>query len=219
MKVITPIKRRRELTRAAFRDYYETRHAPLGTRYFPFEKYVRNHIVESEPADPGFDCLMECWLDRQKALGLLTGEIDRIFAEDEGRLMTVRGVGVDAEEVVIAGSARGVDLRGVRKDVVLVARDPGLDRDAFLRRVWKWAGEVAGSAGGDCERIVLDEILPGQDEAGFPADAVLTAWRAADRDILRGAAPPAGVRVRATLLVESEETTPAELKAAFGTRP
>lgn len=216
MKVITLITRRPDLTRAAFRDYYETRHAPLGSRYFPFEKYVRNHIVEASPADPGFDCLMECWLDRQKALASLDGSIGDIFAEDEGKFMVKRGVGVDVEERLIAGDARGVDPRGIRKEALMLSGDAGLDRNEFLSRARKWAEEIAYVAENACERLILDEVLPGQDEMGFPAEAVLTAWRADGGDVLRDAVPPSGIQIRATLLLDSQETTPAELTAAFG---
>lgn len=67
-KVITLIPRKPGTTRAAFKDYYENNHAPLGTRYFPFDKYVRNHLVASHPEDLGFDVLMELWLDHGKAM-------------------------------------------------------------------------------------------------------------------------------------------------------
>ncbi|HLG89607.1 MAG TPA: EthD domain-containing protein [Alphaproteobacteria bacterium] len=211
MKVITPIKRRPELTRAQFRDYYETRHAPLGTRYFPFAKYVRNHLIEASPEDPGYDCLMECWLDREKALSLLDGNVGAIFAEDEAKFMVTRGVGVDVAERVIAGPPRSVDPRGLKKEI-LVLTGPA-------ERVRAWARDIARTAGSACARLVLDEVLPGQESMNFPGDAVLTAWPAGDRPVLRPAVPPDGVTIRASLLVESDETTPQELKDAFGKRP
>ena len=210
MKVITPIKRRPELTRAQFRDYYETRHAPLGTRYFPFEKYVRNHLIEADPADPGYDCLMECWLDRERALALLDGNVGAIFAEDEAKFMVTRGVGVDVEERIVAGPPRSVDPRGLRKEVLVLAGAPEVAR--------AWAQDLARTVGAACARLVLDEVLPGQEAMGFPADAILTAWPAGNRPVLRGAVPPEGITVKASLLVEADETTPEELKAAFGKR-
>src|SRR5579859_7193698 len=97
MKVITLIARKPGTSRAAFKAYYEENHAPLGTRYFPFDKYVRNHLVSSVPEDVGFDVLMESWLDRTKAMAILTGEIEGIFAEDEARFMDAppRPEGID----------------------------------------------------------------------------------------------------------------------------
>ena len=211
VKVITPIKRRPELTRVQFRDYYETRHAPLGTRYFPFEKYVRNHLIEADPADPGYDCLMEGWLDREKALALLDGNVGAIFAEDEAKFMVTRGIGVDVEERIVAGPPRSVDPRGLRKEVLVLAGAADIART--------WAQDLARTAGAGCLRLVLDEVLPGQEAMGFPGDAILTAWPAGNRTVLRGARPPEGIAIKASLLVESEETTPEELKAAFGKRP
>ncbi len=61
MKVVTLIQRKPGTTRAAFKDYYEKNHARLGTRYFPFDKYVRNHLDSSEPADVPFDVYMEAF--------------------------------------------------------------------------------------------------------------------------------------------------------------
>ena len=99
MKVVTLIQRKPGTTRAAFKDYYEKNHAPLGSRYFPFDKYVRNHLDSSEPADAPFDVYMEAFLDRTKAMGLLTGDVLKIFDEDEARFMNAppRPEGFDAE--------------------------------------------------------------------------------------------------------------------------
>ena len=130
--------------------------------------------------------------------------------------MVNRGVGVDVEERLIAGDPRTVDPRGIRKEALMLSADAGLDRNEFLSRARTWAEEIAYVAENACERLVLDEVLPGQDEAGFPAQAVLTAWRANGGDILRDAVPPAGIKIRSTLLLDSQETTPAELAAAFG---
>ena len=46
MKTIGLMPRRPDMSRAAFRDHYENRHAPLALGKFPFEKYVRNHVVD-----------------------------------------------------------------------------------------------------------------------------------------------------------------------------
>jgi len=64
---------------------------------------------------------------------------------------------------------------------------------------------------------VLDEVLPGQTPPPiFTADAILTLWL--DDNQALAPRPPAGIQIRAALALESEETTPAELAAAFGTR-
>jgi len=58
--------RRPDLSRTAFRDYYENRHVPLGLSFighFGWLRYVRNHIVSSEGALVSFDCFTEFWVD------------------------------------------------------------------------------------------------------------------------------------------------------------
>jgi len=60
VKTIVMSRRRPELTRDAFRDYYETRHAPLAIRHVRFTKYVRNHLIA--PSNAEFDVVSEFWL-------------------------------------------------------------------------------------------------------------------------------------------------------------
>jgi hypothetical protein len=217
MKVITLIARRPDLTRAAFRAYYENNHAPLGARYFPFQKYVRNHLTGSRPETVGFDVLMECWLDRDKAMAVLDGKVAEIFAEDEARFMNAppRPEGVDVVERVLDGPARGVDPRGLRKQAFFMANTTGIENEAFLDRVAEWGRALGADV--DATRVVLDEILPGQKTpALFTADAILTLW--VDDNQALSPRPPSGIQIRAALALESEETTPAELAAAFGKR-
>ncbi len=214
MKVITLITRRPELTRAAFKDYYEDHHAPLGTRHFPFEKYVRNHLVESNPDDVGFDCLMECWIDREKALVSLDGALGDLFAEDEARFMVNRGIGVDVVEHVVAGPPRAVDPRGVRKVAWLLAAG-GIDRAEFLRLATKWGKELSETTG--AARAVVDEVLPGHQSPLFAADAVLILWLGG-ADAPTPIDPPAGITVQAMLVLDSQETPPEELAAAYATK-
>ena len=58
------IPRRANLSRPAFREYYEQRHAPLALQHLrSFRRYVRNHVVAATPADPPFDALSEFWYD------------------------------------------------------------------------------------------------------------------------------------------------------------
>jgi hypothetical protein len=216
MKVITLIARRPGSSRAEFRDYYENIHAPLGSRYFPFDKYVRNHLVTSRPEDAGFDVLMESWLDRAKAMAILTGEIDQIFAADEARFMNAppRPEGIQLVTHVLAGPPRGVDPRGVRKIAWFLKAD-GIDTAAFLERAGQWGAALAAEA--KASRAELDEALPGHKSPIFTGDAIMTLW--VDADTTPPAVPPpGGVAVQAALVLESHETTPAELKANFGRR-
>jgi hypothetical protein len=214
-KVITLIARRKDLTRAQFKDYYEQNHAPLGTRYFPFDKYVRNHVNESVPADVGFDVLMECWLEQEKAYAILTGEIVEIFDADEARFMNAppRPVGVDAIEHLIVGPPRGVDPRGTPKIAIFIKNIGGLDDTAFYERVAAWGRELAAQTG--ASRVIMDEVLPGHVSTLFKGDSVLHLWGPTALPALE---PPAGLHVEQAMTLDSQETPPDELAANFGTR-
>jgi hypothetical protein len=213
-KMITPITRRPELSRAAFRDYYETRHAPLGTRYFPFEKYVRNHLTGSTPDGVGFDCLMECWIDHGRAMEVLTGDIDRLFLDDEARFMVTRGIGIAVEERTLAGPPRGVDPPGVRKEILLVRKPEGESHDGFVARLTEWGKSLAGRIGQAISRLTLDAVKPEADRP-VPVDAFVTAWVAEGPGIFQGVELPAGVTVTAIVRADSCETPPETMKAAF----
>ena len=213
-KVITLIARKPGTTREAFKDYYEQNHAPLGTRYFPFDKYVRNHLSASVPDDVGFDVYMECWLDQEKAYAILTGEIVQIFDEDEARFMNAppRPAGVDSNERLVLGPARGVDPRGTSKIAFMVSNTAGGDLKAFYDRVADWGRRLGADSG--ATRVTLDEIIPGHDAPLFKSDAVLHLWIGHRVEIKTE--PPAGVRIDAVLMLDSQETPLEDLKANFG---
>ena len=70
MKMIVMFRRRPDLTAEQFREHYETRHAPLALRLFPYiEEYRRNYIrhdlahrraqPEGAPATLDFDVITE----------------------------------------------------------------------------------------------------------------------------------------------------------------
>lgn len=215
MKLVNPITRREGMSRSDFRDYYENHHAPLGSQYFPFEKYVRNHLAESTPADVGFDCLMECWLDHTKAMAILTGDIEKLFADDEAKLMRRRAVGVPVEEILVAGSPRGIEATDVFKETLLLANDTGRPAEEFVEQVARWGREIAARAGSALSRITLDRILA-VNYAELNADVLLTAWLQERTSVLGKTPLPAGIRLVGSVVTVPHETTPAQLAAAFG---
>ena len=216
MKVVTLIQRKPGTTRAAFKDYYEKNHAPLGSRYFPFDKYVRNHLDSSEPADVPFDVYMEAFLDRQKALTFLTGDIAKIFDEDEARFMNAppRPEGFDAEERLVSGLPRGVDPRGTPKTAFFVSNTGGAAPKAFFDAVADWGKKLGEET--NAARVMLDEVIPGHQVSFFKSDAVLILWTG--HTFTATPKGPAGTRIDAMLALDSQETTPEELKANFGKR-
>ena len=86
------IPRRADLTRPAFREYYERRHAPLALRHLRwFRRYVRNHVVAAAPADPPFDALSEFWYDSaadlDAVIAFLTSPAGAVLRDDEAQFM------------------------------------------------------------------------------------------------------------------------------------
>jgi hypothetical protein len=216
MKVVTLIQRKPGTTRAAFKDYYEKNHAPLGTRYFPFDKYCRNHLDASEPADVPFDVYMEAWLDRTKALGLLTGDIAKVFDDDEKRFMNAppRPEGFDAEERLVFGPPRGIDPRGTPKTAFFVTNTGGAKPKAFFDAVAEW-GKALGEET-NAIRVMMDEVIPGHSVSFFKSDAVLVLWTG--HTFTATPKAPDGIKVDAMLALDSQETSKEDLAANFGKR-
>jgi uncharacterized protein (TIGR02118 family) len=71
-KILLFMKRRPDITVEAFRDYYETRHAPLATKSSAgLSRYIRRYIdpqPHPETGVPGelpFDVITELWFDNE----------------------------------------------------------------------------------------------------------------------------------------------------------
>ncbi len=103
-KSIALIKRKPGMSRAEFRDYYETHHAPLGQRHFNFARYVRNYPKVSEDApEPPYDVIVEFWFEDEaaftRAMAFNLSPEARLFREDEARFMDTQFItGFTVEE-------------------------------------------------------------------------------------------------------------------------
>lgn len=69
-KILMFIKRRPGMSVEAFRDYYESRHAPLATQHSAgLHRYLRRyldpqpHPETGAPNEPPFDVITELWFD------------------------------------------------------------------------------------------------------------------------------------------------------------
>ncbi|MCY1259443.1 EthD domain protein [compost metagenome] len=130
MKYISLIRRRADLDRAAFRDYYERTHAPLALQFFPPELYQRNHLDDAPDEHP-FDCLSEfVYPDAFDPMQLLQTEAGPALARDESNFMdrdsvrTARALPVRSHLPGAAGPRR--------REMWLFP--PGEGTDAALRR-------------------------------------------------------------------------------------
>lgn len=205
MKSIALLPRRPDLSRAVFHDYYETRHAPLGVRHFPFAKYVRNHLLNEDAI--GFDTISEFWApDISKLTGLMSTEIGEIMREDERRFMDqprIRSAG--AEERHLSGPPRVVEAGNVIKEALLLSNAGGLDRRRFADAAADWGRTLAATAGTRIERMTLDIVQPWPDHP-FPYDALLWVWLVDDAPVLAGKPAAAGITARAAVRCQSVET-------------
>lgn len=83
VKTIGFMVRRPDITRAAFREHYETRHAPMAVPLFPFRRYRRNHLID-QVVEPGFDCISEFWFDSLETIATsMAGEAGATMRADE----------------------------------------------------------------------------------------------------------------------------------------
>jgi hypothetical protein len=191
-KNIALLPRRGDLTRAQFRDYYEAKHAPLAIGYFPFTRYVRNHLADGE--ELGFDTVSEFWSDDIAQLAaLIQTQVGVLMREDEQRFMDRAQIRSGAaEEHLLAGTQRAAESAAGTKYAWLLRRSAAMDEPAFVAGLSAWASQVVATPASRCVRVTLDMIRPWA--AAFPCDAVLWLWMSAPVAPAAGALP-AGVTV------------------------
>jgi hypothetical protein len=193
--------RRPDITRAAFREHYETRHAVLALGKFPFAKYIRNHVVASDPDPIGFDCLSEFWVgDVGEIHRIMAGPIGDIMKEDERRFTDQPNIGpAVAEDTLIFGPPRIVDDGMTAKEILLIRPAQGVTQNDFVAKVAEW-GRGLGGVG--LIRITLDTVVPFEGRPFPPFSAILYGWGTG----LYDAAAPAGIEMYGRLKTESVET-------------
>ncbi|HEX4506971.1 MAG TPA: EthD domain-containing protein [Alphaproteobacteria bacterium] len=201
VKTVGLMPRRTDTTRAAFREHYETRHAPLALGKFPFEKYIRNHIVASDPDPIGFDCLSEFWVgDVSEIHKIMAGPIGDIMREDERRFTDQPNIGpAVAEATHIFGPPRIIDDGMIHKEILLIRPAAGVGQDAFIEAVKAWGADMGGAG---LSRIVLDTVVPFEGRPFPPFNGILYGWGSG----LYDAKAPAGIEIYGRLKTESVET-------------
>ena len=215
MKSVCLLTRRAGTARAAFRDYYETRHCRLGMKYYLFAKYLRNHVVESAQ-DIDFDCVSEFYIEdgrlsvdpKQTAAGEILDADERSFMEQ--RLIRP----ARAEETILFGPPRDVAVPGTRRQLLLLDPAAGIDDGVFATAISDWANAIANLPG--VVRISLDRVLPyAPGRASFPCQAMLSVWLGVGVSALELPGAPATIQLRVALLADVCETPPAEIMALY----
>ena len=219
MKSVCLLSHRPGSTRQAFRDYYENNHSRLGSRYFPFSKYVRNHVLSSA-SEVDFDVLTEFFFDDGvDVAGVHSGRIREILDEDERQFMEQRLIRpASAEELLLSGGPRDIAPEGTRRQLLLLSYSG--DAAGFHDAVNSWGMELA-AMGGALPRVSVDytQAHAASGDGRFPFDAVLSLWLPAKGQALSGLSPPAAVQVRADVLTEVCESTPELLRELYDPNP
>lgn len=124
IKTIAFMPRRTDTTRAQFRHYYETRHAPLATPLFPFTRYRRNHLADQD-FEPGFDCVSEFWISSLERVGeLMEGEAGDTMRADERNFLDQPAIVAVLSDVTLTDGDSG--------DTLLLLNHRCGNRDALI---------------------------------------------------------------------------------------
>ena len=208
MKTVGLMPKRMDISRAAFRDHYENRHAVLALGKFPFAKYIRNHVVASDPDPVGFDCLSEFWVgDVAEIHKIMAGPIGDIMKEDERRFTDQPNIGpAVAEETHVAGPPRIVDDGVVAKEILMIRAAPGIAKDAFVESAVQWGKALAAGSDGQLTRVTLDIVTPFEGRVFPDCDAILYGWIDGLGGMLYDAASPDAIEIYARLRTEAIET-------------
>jgi uncharacterized protein (TIGR02118 family) len=211
------LPRRADLTREAFRDYYETRHTPLALRHLRvFQKFLRNHVLAADPEPIPFDVISEFWFasaaDREAVFDFLQGPDGPVIRSDEANFMGPERTAFEADEQILFGGPRIVDRAVVYKEAVLLRGRPGSDRDALHAACERYCEALMCEKARAMERLSL--FLPvGTPAANRPADAVVMVWPAAERIALpRPDVAATGLAAVTHLSLVAHETPPEQLR-------
>lgn len=88
IRTLSLIKRRPDITRDAFREHYETVHAPLALPFMDgLERYVRYHLEAELVGETSFDVISAFWYrdaeSTAKLMEVLASEAGKPILEDE----------------------------------------------------------------------------------------------------------------------------------------
>jgi hypothetical protein len=209
VKTIVLFHRRPDLTRDAFRHYYETRHAPLAIRHVRFIKYVRNHLVA--PSNVEFDVVSELWL-ADPAVALAASPAREILREDQAQFTTEERFRANAEESLLAGPPRTVETGRVKKYALLLNRRAYACEADFIADARDWGRRLAAEA--KAKRVTIDVVEP-VTGGTFPAHAILWLWlnRSFDAGMLEN--PPNSIDIGRILTLDAFETPHESLIATY----
>jgi hypothetical protein len=211
VKTIVMSRRRPEFSRDAFREYYETRHAPLVVQHARFTKYVRNHLIA--PSNAEFDVVLEFWMVNQAAVSALDvssgGKIIKTHADNFIGPERFRAV---ADESVLAGPPRKYETGRSQKYALLLNRRAYAAEADFIADARDWGRRLA--EGAKAKRVTIDIVRP-VPGGTFPADAILWLWLERAFDVGLADTPPRSIDVLHILTLDAYETPREKLIATL----
>ena len=195
-------RRRPELSRDAFRDYYETRHAPLAIQHVRFTKYVRNHLIA--PSNAEFDVVSEFWLaDPAEAGALDSSSAGELLRADADTFVGPERFRAVAEESLLAGPPRRYETGRVKKYALLLNRHAYAGEADFIADARDWGRRLADGA--KAKRVTIDVVKPFKG-GKFPANAILWLWLDRAFDVGLADAPPRPIDIVRILTLDAYET-------------
>jgi uncharacterized protein (TIGR02118 family) len=203
VKTIVMTHRRPDLSRDAFRDYYEKRHAPLAIQHVRFTKYVRNHLIA--PSNAEFDVVSEFWLpDLAEAMALGASSAGEILRADADNFMGPNRFRAIAEESLLAGPPRRYETGRVQKYALLLNRRAYAAEADFIADARDWGRRLA--EGAKAKRVTIDVVKPFPGAGAFPANAILWVWPDRGFDVGLADSPPKPIDIVRILTLDGYET-------------
>ena len=213
------IQRRSDISRSAFRRYYEEKHAPFARPLLAgLCHYVRNHVIAEHGGNSvAFDAISEFeYVDRaafDTLLALLDGPGGAAIREDESHFMHKPGNSFFGSERRALGAGTRPAPSLLPKAIALLRSEERGERQALAERAAKAAESLLGQ--GTARYGEIDTAQP-RDPLGPPAwEVLLHLWfdvEATANDALEELAQElAGeAQVRCLWIDERGETAPLE---------
>ncbi len=176
LKQLSIFRRREDLSREAFRDYWRTRHPDVVTRLPGIRRYVQNHVTAVLRGEPGWDGIAEVWFDDIESMRANAGSpVLADIREDEANFIAAGSmVSIVTTEHVLGGDSTGQELRKV---LALVKRRAGLTAERFQKQWGSRIGRQVADLSG-VRRYAQDHCRLGIYRAGRePAfDGMASLW-------------------------------------------
>lgn len=169
MKAVSLLVRKPDISRAAFREYYERHHCLLAMQHFPFRRYVRNHLFENDGRF-GFDCISEFGLAKEfRDVPLMGSRSRQLMEADELEFMQPELIRVAAveEHILFAADSHGPS----QQRQVLLFRDEGSGPQRLKQGIETLGVELLQQMDSVSE-MKLD-LLTSDPAQPFPFDALL----------------------------------------------